>query len=126
MILRARRAVVVNKNPVISRSIRRVLGAPPVGVSLHQGNRGEMHSFHRTENTRQKIAKKFATELSRSFPLGLESGEPMNQQRMTMAVFIAVLAVVLITLFTMTASKDTKQTIGESIPHGTSEKPVSK
>ncbi len=50
----------------------------------------------------------------------------MNQQRMTMAVFIAVLAVVLITLFTMTASKDTKQTIGESIPHGASEKPVRK
>lgn len=50
----------------------------------------------------------------------------MNHQRVTIVGFIAVLAVVLITLFTMTTSKDTQRTIGESIPHGASEKPVSK
>ncbi len=50
----------------------------------------------------------------------------MNHQKVTMAGFIAVVAVVLVTLYTMTASKDAKQTIGESIPHGASERPVSK
>jgi hypothetical protein len=39
---------------------------------------------------------------------------------------LAVLGVVLITALTMTASRDTKKTISESIPHGPNERPVSK
>ncbi len=79
----------------------------------------------RSSFAREKPLKK-CLELSRLFALGFKRGERMNHQRVTLAGFIAVLAIVLITLFTMTTSKDTQRTIGESIPHGPSEKPVSK
>ena len=50
----------------------------------------------------------------------------MNNQKYMIAGIVAVLAVVLATTLTITASKDTKKTISESIPHGSEERPLTK